>query len=681
LPSLNGPLPPATNTVSAAAPSDVPRLALPSITTPPDEPLVMPGAAAKPNELPPLPSMSPEKPPVPPVPATPVGHTEPAVPLPPVLPVVPTVAGSAPVPPELPAPSVPPPAPTAPLPAPAGTEAPPVLPLPAPSASPVDPPKPVPAPPLAVPLPEAPVNPPKPVAIPPVPPTKPSATVEPLVPHPVDAPKVAPAPVALPTPTTQPPARPTPAPLATSVTETSTQGPGEALAGTKYIVMKDDKIIEGAVTLRGDVVVVRQGALDRSFSKGQVQFVADNKDEVYKYQLAKVPATDIPARLKVARWCMFSGMREQALTEAREVQKLQPANADAASLVRSLEQSLRQFPPADAPRMTAPATPTFPAELSARPVAPGAGADPDLAPEAINLFGAKVQPILANQCVSCHAKPDHAGTFRLVRVDPAGAGHQQTKANLLAVTKQIRKDDPAASPLLVMSITAHGGQKAASLATRQAVAYRTLEAWVALAVGTPSAVPPALPAPSLPAATPPAPPTTSVPAPDLPPALPPVPPPAVGVPLLPPVTNPLPPGAPVTPELPPAAPVAPSVPVTPPAPGPNPALPPLPASPPALPPVPATPPAPALPVPPAPPQIPAADPLLPPAPVPAGPVLPNPTGPTAPPIPPASEVPAVPLPPLPATGGFGSAAPPKPPVTGPVGDEFDPSAFNQGLPK
>lgn len=626
LPSLNGPLPP--NTTASAAPSDVPRLALPPVTTPPDEPLVMPGAAVKPAELPPLPAAAPAKPSeLPPLPgATPVGFSEPAVPVPPALPPVPTTPAVPPVAPEVsvPLPAVPatpsapavPPVPPAPVAPPAGLE-PPVLPPP------------------AVPAPK-----PTPTDVPPAPPVKPNAPVEPLVPPPampVTPPKPTPAPTPVPTPVLQPPVQPTPAPLAPSVTTPAPQVTGETLPGTKYIVLKDDKVIEGSVTLRGDVVVVRQGALDRPYSKGQVQYVADSKDEVYKFQLAKVSSTDAAGRLKVARWCMFSGMREQALTEAREVQKLQPANTDAAALVRSLEQSLKQFPPAGAPVMTAPAAPVFPTELSSpKPVAE---AVPDVPADAANLFGTKVQPILANQCVDCHAKADHAGKFKLVRVDPAGAGRAQTNANLAAVMGQIRKDDLEASPLLVASVTAHGGQKLPSF-TRQAVAYRTLEAWVSLAAGAPATIPPAATLPAAPAK----------------PALPPVATPTVEAPVLPPVANPALPAVPTTPAIPAA-----------------PALPPVgaPTADPVLPPVPVTP-APAVPVPP---MIPSADPLLPPV-----PVVPKPEAPALPPIPPASAAPAVPLPALPPSG-FGSAAPPKPPATGPAGDEFDPAGFNQGMPK
>jgi hypothetical protein len=441
--------------------------------------------------------------------------------------------------------------------------------------------------------------------------------------------------------------------------------------GGKFVVLKDDKLIEGAVTVNGDVVLVRQGALDRPFTKSQVQFVAASRDEVHKFMLAKVSADDPAARLKVARWCMFSGLREQALTEAREVQKIQPMNKAAAELIRSLELSLQQFPPEGAARMTAPAAPTFPADLAtvpapAKPAAP-VDPEPDVSPEAALVFGARVQPFLANQCTECHAKPDHPGAFKLVRVNPTDAGPQATRTNLRAAAAQLRKDDPGASPLLQKSLSAHGGQKLPAVASRHAVVYQSLEAWTALAVGTPLAAQPWAPvaqpvAPVVPAAP-------AVPGPAVAPSADPVlPPPARAVP---PTVDPAPvpqtpapvSAAPVPVPVPPPVTEMPLPPVVPLAPAPQPVVPPIP---PADPLVPILPPAPppaskTTPVPPVPP--------IPPAVIPA-----------VPPIPPAAVAPLPPLPPVVPVGGsqFGTTVPPKPPVTGPAGgDEFDPAGFNR----
>ena len=356
----------------------------------------------------------------------------------------------------------------------------------------------------------------------------------------IDMPPMEVFPLPTPTPVLQPPVAP--------VTAKPNPAPALVATGGRYVVLKDDKMIEGTVSLRGETVVVRQGSLDRPFTKGQVQFVATTRDEVYRFMLAKVPATDAAARLKVARWCMFTGLREQALTEAREVQKIQPNSAAAADLIRSLELSLKQYPPEGAPKMTPPVAPTFPATLTPAPPAPPVvEVLPDVTPEADALFATRVQPFLANKCVECHANPEHASTFKLVRVTPTDAGPKATRTNLHAVASQLKKTDPASSPLLVKTLSAHGGMKLPAVANRHVAVYQTLEAWVVLAVGkpvaapiTPVPTPPVTPAPSLPPTIPPADPL----APALSPA----------VPLIPPAdTAPKAPTVPPIPTIPPGA--------------------------------------------------------------------------------------------------------------------------------
>ena len=428
----------------------------------------------------------------------------------------------------------------------------------------------------------------------------------------------------------------------------------EALAVTgRFVVLQENKLIEGAVSVAEDTVFVTQGAIKRKFPKSQVQFVGDSRDEVHRFMAAKVPATSAAGRLQVARWCMFNGLREQALAEAREVQKIRPTSVEgdrvqaaARDLARSLELSLQQFPVETAAKMTAPAAPTFPAELAPAPVRPTPPAvldpEPDVSPEAALVFGARVQPFLANRCTECHAKSDHPGKFKLVSVNPTDAGPQATRTNLRAVAGQLRKDDPGASPLLAKSLSAHGGMKLPAIETRHAVVYQSLEAWTALAVGTPLAVPPVQP--QAPVAPGPQSGDLSLP---LPPGY------------VPPAPAPVPPVSPA--PLPPA---------------PTEVLPVLPA--PVVP-------APGLPSPVAPPT-----PVIPPASAPVPPALP-PVSKPVPPIPPADAgtVPSIPLPvptaPVPpAPGGttqFGTTVPPKVPATGPSGgDEFDPAGFNQ-LPK
>jgi len=378
----------------------------------------------------------------------------------------------------------------------------------------------------------------------------------------------------------------------------------------KLVVVKGNKLLEGTVRTTDDQVIVRRGALDRSIPKGEVLFVGDTKDEVYRYMLGTVPATDATARLGVARWCLFSGLREQALTEAREVLKLQPGNPQAIEMVRSLEDSLKRYPGNGGSAVVA-------GKLPAAGVLTTDEPEPDVTPEAVAAFAGRVQPILANLCMECHARADHSGPFKLIRVTGFEVGPHSTRANLRATAAQLKKDDPAASPLLVKALTAHGGMREPVVLSRQAPSFRQLEAWVMLATGRTAA-----------AVTP-----MTIPT---PPVLPPAPSPAVAPPLTPPMTPPLEPPPVVAPPMIPLAEPIPRIP-------------------------------------------PALESLARPEPeeavrLPSAATLPVP--PVSPPV-----VPPVPMSPkLPTTrDDFGSVAVPKPTTpTGPTGcDEFDPEVFNK----
>ncbi len=509
------------------------------------------------------------------------------------------------------------------------------------------------------------------------PPLSPEPAIPPMIPGPiVDDPRPAvmpppglqplPAPKPLPNPSPTsptPPAAPTPLPAPVLQPPVSPHAPPTGSpasppdwsANGRFVVLSDNKLIEGSqVSVAGNSVVVRQGALDRTFPKSQVQFVGASKDDVYQFMLAKVPADDPAARLKVAQWCMFAGLREQALREAREVMKLKPDYRAAADLARSLERSLREFPPAELPKMAPPTTPAFPTELKPLPPPiPPAVSDSDweITPEAVKTFPRQVQPFLANQCVSCHAKSDYPGAFKLARVAPDDAPPLATQTNLRAVVGQIDWTNPQKSPLLLKSLTAHGGQRRPAIDHREEAVFQTLESWIIFAVGrSNSAVAEPVAEPLLIPGANPQPGSPMMPTIPHPPehAEPPVPPLEIpATPLLPP------PGIP-TGEVPP-----------------KPVLPPSPAAPPgdvkAEPTIP-------------PPGIPAVPPLEPPPPSIPVPVVPLPQ-----PLPPVPPIPGSPTPgeantprsSQPPRGEGGTLPPPQPATSGQRGDEFDPEPFNK----
>jgi hypothetical protein len=384
----------------------------------------------------------------------------PQLPLPPIVPppdgplVIPAASATTPAPlptlPSSPAPAALPPTPGLPtIPVAPGTAAP----TPAPAA----------------PLVQVPSTPSIPPAAPVVP--KPA----PIVPPAVSNPPAAPAPVPV-KPTAPPEPKPLPLPAPTPFNpglDRLAPEPAANLAPAgKLVVLKGNRLVEGTVKMQGETVVVRQGALDRSFPKADVLFIGGSKDEVYRFMLSKAPTEGVDGRMAVAKWCVLNGLREQALAEARAILTQHPTHRGAADLARSVEASLKQFP-ADGSRPR-PEGALVTVEEPA----------PDVTAEAATSFASRAQPVLANQCMECHARDDHASPFRLKRVTGFEVGLQSTHANLRAVAGQLKKDDPANSPLLMKALTAHGGMKQPAFVSRQAVAFKVLESWVLAAVGT-----------------------------------------------------------------------------------------------------------------------------------------------------------------------------------------------------
>lgn len=268
--------------------------------------------------------------------------------------------------------------------------------------------------------------------------------------------------------------------------EASHQKPVPASSGigqAQYVVLKNGRLIAGQVRVEGETVVVREGALERRWPQGEIVGIAADAETVRQIRRQQVRDDDLAGRLELARWLMFQGLREQALAEARSILEKDPSQRQARELVRSLEQSLQQFPPAG--KTPSPAT-------SGRLLTDWAK-ELDLTTEGILTFASRAQPVLVNQCMDCHARPDYQGQFRLLRVRGLEIGGHQAWHNLRAVATQLRRDAPEQSPLLTYALRAHGGMKQPAFLSRQAPGYKALETWVRSAVlpPAPSMIPPA----------------------------------------------------------------------------------------------------------------------------------------------------------------------------------------------
>ncbi len=116
-----------------------------------------------------------------------------------------------------------------------------------------------------------------------------------------------------------------------------------------------------------------------------------------------------------------------------------------------------------------------------RVVAPVAGEQPGYNRLAQRAFAARIQPILANQCASCHANPEHAGAFKLKHGAAGFLDSGEAGENLPAALAQLARADPLRSPLLGYARAAHGPQKSPCFDNPSHPAFAALEVWAAWA--------------------------------------------------------------------------------------------------------------------------------------------------------------------------------------------------------
>ena len=121
---------------------------------------------------------------------------------------------------------------------------------------------------------------------------------------------------------------------------------------------------------------------------------------------------------------------------------------------------------ADGPAVVVPAAAAIPVEVT-----------PAYNGESAKIFATKIHPILMNACAGCHGRSDHAGGYKLKRLEEGYVNAQGIERNLQATVKQLDRTDPGASPFLIKAITAHGKSKDPPLFSKAHPAYKYLELW------------------------------------------------------------------------------------------------------------------------------------------------------------------------------------------------------------
>lgn len=240
----------------------------------------------------------------------------------------------------------------------------------------------------------------------------------------------------------------------------------------QVLVLDNGQLVEGDIARLGEQYRIRRRIGETWIPAERVLHVAADKEEVYRFFRQRTNLGDADERLKLARWCLQVGLRERALEEALAAAKMRPGFLAAEQFAKGVELSMAnaKTAPAAPPTPVAPTTPVEEPEIAL----------PDYNTDSYPMFITKVQPLLMNVCASCHAS-GKAGNFHLTRVYEIG-NKRATHQNLAAVLKQLNRERPWQSPLLTKAITVHGDSRRPPIEGKSALAYRTLENWVRLAL-------------------------------------------------------------------------------------------------------------------------------------------------------------------------------------------------------
>ncbi len=232
------------------------------------------------------------------------------------------------------------------------------------------------------------------------------------------------------------------------------------------LILKNGNVMEGDVEKVGGQYCLRKGKSEVWIAADKITQLCADWEDAYSYAQRFIKADSAVDRVRLARWCQLHKLHDKSLLEARIALNLDPSNTDAKQIITLLEREL-DVSGKPSPAKPAPAIKQEPAK--ALPFV-------DVTTDTLIGFQSRVQPILFNACITCHAT-GHGGRLHL---DRASTTRQQAAAqhNLAAIMPYIDFDRPALSPLLLKAITAHGDSPHAPIKNRDAKPFEAIQHWI-----------------------------------------------------------------------------------------------------------------------------------------------------------------------------------------------------------
>ncbi len=245
----------------------------------------------------------------------------------------------------------------------------------------------------------------------------------------------------------------------------------------QLVLLTNGNVLVGVTEVNGDLIVVhRDDGSQLRLRREQVTHVAATHDELYQYRVGKRNFHDANIHAEDARWCLRYGLIDQAETELRGLQTLDPSHPEAIRLQRQI-QSARQ------PRAVAPASESVGLIGGDKTEVSGSEsiALPDgISPASMIAFATQVQPLLINRCGNsgCH-RTGSATKWQLSHLGVnVRVSAKTSQRNIGGVLAYVNINDPLSSELLRYMTTPHGDGRYEPTGHSAQAAEATLRYWL-----------------------------------------------------------------------------------------------------------------------------------------------------------------------------------------------------------
>jgi hypothetical protein len=279
-----------------------------------------------------------------------------------------------------------------------------------------------------------------------------------------------------------PPGPPTPAPTSTSPTT------------YRVLLLSSGKVVQGEISQDADTGTYRLRANGGpvSYPRTMVLKAAGSIEELYQFQVARLPVGDVEERMKLAKWCLTSHLYAHAKEQLETINKMSPGEADVERMLYNIASSKADRPNVDpGVRRTSGETTQDDAPRGLDPrimskVQRRFNALPQIfdltQAQAIvraNEFANSVQIVVLRNCVKCHDER-YDGSFQLVgiKIQRDLLNPDIARANLDATLRLVNPDDPPRSELLSAGLVPHGGSKNSIFRGPNDAQYKILLTWV-----------------------------------------------------------------------------------------------------------------------------------------------------------------------------------------------------------